>query len=321
MEFKFKLYRSKNFQSRDSHTLYSENAGQEAPHARIPLLESAQPNYSFQSRLITIFSVSQDVSAVTQPTAESLVPRATSEHAPSHELPEALLARAKHHPLWYIRGVMYLVGILHTRHHVSFSACGLILRCFKFLFKNAPSQSLLGSSRMPTTLKTVLSNLDMTDKFLVHPICHNCHRFFDTNTSVGDYCKACDELLFDSNGDDPVEEETESEPPATPMPTARPRTSKPIMVSPMQLPSRGLVEFFKRPGMFHAVNSWKTRLQVPGEMRCMQDGAVWQTIKGRDNELFFYGPGAENEIRVGITLSLDWYVASFPPYPGIDMES
>jgi hypothetical protein len=53
----------------------------------------------------------------------------------------------------------------------------------------------------------------------------------------------------------------------------------------------------------------------------MQDGAVWQTIKGRDNELFFYGPGAENEIRVGITLSLDWYVASFPPYPGIDMES
>ncbi|KAK7034237.1 hypothetical protein R3P38DRAFT_2466619, partial [Favolaschia claudopus] len=204
------------------------------------------------------------------------------------------------HPLWYIRAAMYLVGILHTRHHVTFSACDLILRVFKFVFENAPSDSFRGASTMPKTLITVLSALDMTDKFVVHPICYNCHRMFDPNLGSDGFCSACEIPLFDT-----VASVANSLPlgdtPVRPVPAA-----KPIRVSPLQLPSRGLIEFFKRPGMFQAMNAWKTRLVVPGEMRSMQDGEVWKSIKGPDGESFFHGPSAEKEIRVGVTLSLDW---------------
>ncbi|KAK7059539.1 hypothetical protein R3P38DRAFT_2758959 [Favolaschia claudopus] len=144
------------------------------------------------------------------------------------ELPSALLVQAKHHPLWYIRAAMYLVGILHTRHHVTFSACDLILRVFKFVFENAPSDSFRGASTMPKTLITVLSALDMTDKFVVHPICYNCHRMFDPNLGSDGFCSACEIPLFDTVASVPVANSLPlGDTAVRPVPAA-----KPIRVSP-----------------------------------------------------------------------------------------
>lgn len=238
---------------------------------------------------------------------QSIESRLTSFPVLSGEQQTALLAHAKHHPLWYIRAVMYLVGTLHTRHHVSFSACGLILRCLNLLFEKAPSKSLLGPPPMAQTLTTVLSKLELKDGFTVHPTCFRCHRIFDAKIAVNASCEACDETLFDIIDQEPVDEDAQSLPLSVPIPKPKQRTPKPITVTPIQLPSQALADFFERPGMFRAVNAWKTRMRIPGEMRCMQDGAVWSTIRGVDNESFFYGPGSEDEIRLGVTLSLDWY--------------
>jgi hypothetical protein len=82
------------------------------------------------------------------------------------------------------------------------------------------------------------------------------------------------------------------------------------MVSPIQLLSAGLHDFFKRPGMVEAVNSWKTRPRVEGELNCMQDGKVWKTIKDGKGQPFFFAPEAADEIRLGVSFSLDWYAAS-----------
>ncbi|KAK7035079.1 hypothetical protein R3P38DRAFT_2518789 [Favolaschia claudopus] len=218
--------------------------------------------------------------------------------AKSVDLPAALVLRSKLHPLWFIRGLLYLVGTLHTRHQVSFSACALILRCLKFVMEKLPSTNNQAPLTMPTTLTTAFSNLEISDKFLIHPICFNCHRLFETNIATSARCDACDGALFETVST--IGRDSSSKP--------KVRAPKPIMVSPIQLPSRGLVEFFKRPGMLSTMSSWKTRVQVPGELRCMQDGEVWKTLKGADDELFFHGPSAEDEIRVGVTLSLDWYV-------------
>jgi hypothetical protein len=160
---------------------------------------------------------------------------------------------------------------------------------------------------MAQTLTTVLSKLELKDGFTVHPTCFRCHRIFDAKIAVNASCEACDETLFDIIDQEPVDEDAQSLPLSVPIPKPKQRTPKPITVTPIQLPSQALADFFERPGMFRAVNAWKTRMRIPGEMRCMQDGAVWSTIRGVDNELFFYGPGSEDEIRLGVTLSLDWY--------------
>ncbi|KAJ6615939.1 hypothetical protein B0H10DRAFT_1949525 [Mycena sp. CBHHK59/15] len=76
---------------------------------------------------------------------------------------------------------------------------------------------------------------------------------------------------------------------------------KPYMVSPIQLLSTGLQDFFKRPGMVSAVNSWRTRTEVDGELRCMQDARVWKELKDGDGDSFFFSPKAEEEeIRLGV---------------------
>ncbi|KAF7368239.1 hypothetical protein MVEN_00144000 [Mycena venus] len=60
--------------------------------------------------------------------------------------------------------------------------------------------------------------------------------------------------------------------------------------------------------MVSAVNAWKTRTgRVEGELRCMQDAEVWKTLRGHDGELFFFGPSAEEELRLGVSFSVDWF--------------
>jgi hypothetical protein len=78
------------------------------------------------------------------------------------------------------------------------------------------------------------------------------------------------------------------------------------MVAPIQTLSVALAQFFARPGMVSAVNAWKTRRTVAGELRSMQDGNIWKTLRGHDGDPFFFSPSSEEEIRLGLTFSLDW---------------
>ncbi|KAJ7720064.1 hypothetical protein B0H14DRAFT_3521066 [Mycena olivaceomarginata] len=37
------------------------------------------------------------------------------------------------------------------------------------------------------------------------------------------------------------------------------------------------------------------------------DAEVWKALRGHDGELFFFGSSAEEELRLGVTFSLDWF--------------
>jgi hypothetical protein len=162
---------------------------------------------------------------------------------------------------------------------------------------------MLGTIRMPVTLKTVFSRLGIQDRFVVHPVCYNCHKVFQPGIDTATFCPACDlelfrpatKRLFDS-----VAEPGDAEEPFV--------DRVPYMVAPIQVLSVALAEFLTRPGMVSAVNSWKTRTTVAGELKSMQDAEVWNTLKGQDGNLFFFGPSADEEIRLGVTFSLDWRV-------------
>jgi hypothetical protein len=189
---------------------------------------------------------------------------------------------------------------------VSFAACALILSAFTFILINLPG-NLLKEGEMPRTLTTIFARLGMVDKFTVHPICHICHCIFPPNASPDTRCSQCDNdiyrprrnifrRLFFTGSDDSSAD------------CAANDHGSPHVVAPIQLLSDGLRSLFSRPGMVDAVNSWKSHGQVPGELKRMQDGRVWEELKGQDGKSFFYGRHTDKEIRLGVTFSLDWYV-------------
>ncbi|KAK7002062.1 hypothetical protein R3P38DRAFT_2795073 [Favolaschia claudopus] len=61
------------------------------------------------------------------------------------------------------------------------------------------------------------------------------------------------------------------------------------LVQPIQLLSDALRELLTRPGMVDAVNAWKRRPIVAGELKSIHDANVWKTIQGPDGTSFFFG--------------------------------
>lgn len=202
---------------------------------------------------------------------------------------------------------MYLVAFLHTKHRVTFRAAALILICVGFLFSCLCSD-VIGAVAKPRTLKTVFSKFDLTDNFTVHPVCFHCHFVFEPDVGEKAFCPDCDEEVFGAGTPDHDDAGGRADTPGDAPDPQGSRKRKPYMVAPIQLLSVGLHDFFKRPGMVSAVDAWKTRTEVDGELRCMQDGQVWKEIKDAKGQPFFYGPESDQEIRLGVSFSLDWYV-------------
>jgi hypothetical protein len=212
----------------------------------------------------------------------------------------------------YVLCASLLVIFLHAKHHLSFRACSIILIALGLLLSALPGD-ILGGAKLPRTLTTAFARFDIADRFKVHPICYICHKIFEPGIPSDTKCPNCDSdifrpktrklfrRIFESPLGDPVAADQEDEDfiPA-------PAEGEPHVVAPLQLLSEGLKQLFARPGIVPAVEEWKAREQVPEELKSMQDAEVWKTIKGPDNKSFFFGGECEQEIRLGVTFSLDW---------------
>ncbi|KAK6974625.1 hypothetical protein R3P38DRAFT_2583846, partial [Favolaschia claudopus] len=218
------------------------------------------------------------------------------------------------HPLPYIRCILVLVAYLHTKHHLSFRACALLLQALNFVFRTIPGK-LLGNQEMPRTLVTVFSQLGLSDKFKIYPICYLCNRIF-TESDGFSLCPTCKVDLYRSQsrrlfnrlfavdvlGDNDDDSDSDG---GDDFGYRSNRTAH--LVQPIQLLSDALRDLLTRPGMVDAVNAWKRRPIVAGELKSIHDANVWKTIQGPDGTSFFFGRGARDEIRLGLSLSLDWF--------------
>ena len=63
--------------------------------------------------------------------------------------------------------------------------------------------------------------------------------------------------------------------------------------------------------MEEEVEAWRLRTPSKDTLQTMQDGKVWKEIKAPDGSCFFANPGPNDELRLGVTLGLDfcsdWY--------------
>ena len=199
------------------------------------------------------------------------------------------------HDVWFVRIAMTLVAFVYIQFNVPFRACNLILYVLNALFLTL--RVLPIETSMPTTLQTVMSRLELEDRFLVFPVCSKCHRFFNCTIPADSTCPDCDTPLFR-----PTDDFLFSRIPGRKAPPPLPE-----LCAPLQNLSSLLAEFLSRPGMEEVVGSyWKKRPRKAG-FRCdIMDGDPWQTLKGPNGKLFFDPNDQTEELRIGVNLGIDW---------------
>lgn len=207
------------------------------------------------------------------------------------------------HPEWFARLLLLLVAVLHAKHRVSFRACALILFTLNTILLTLGV--LQPTNPLPVTLHTVISRFDLQDRFTIYPICGSCHRIFPTDAPIDSLCSDCDSRLFKPISDRLFRRLTGHQPQRPP----------PICAAPIQLPSSLLADFLARGDNEDSCSSWKSRPRVPGELKDISDGEVWKTICGADKKPFFSDlEDDSSELRIGVTMSLDWCAYFFLPY-------
>ncbi|KAI0349142.1 hypothetical protein OH77DRAFT_1415517, partial [Trametes cingulata] len=208
---------------------------------------------------------------------------------------------AASHEKWYVRVVLMTVAYLHTTHHVTFRASNIVLFTIRTVF--VALRLLDVGDAMPTTLTTTLRRLDLTDKFHVLPVCTKCRRLFRPDLDTSAQCPECQNNLFKRGLVNTLVSLLRRLPPRM----------VPHLAAPFRPLSASLIQFLARPDSENLVDQWRTQPTVPGVYRRIQDGRIWQTVKGSDG-LPFFGPQEHGELRIGVVYHLDWFSCRRSPY-------
>lgn len=198
------------------------------------------------------------------------------------------------HDYWFGRILMFAVACCHSRFHLPFRACNALLFAL-----NAAALAIglfSVSSPLPVTLGTVLKRLDLDDRFHVYPVCRHCHSIFERNIPTNAVCPDCEDHLFR-----PVSRALFRQLTGRKAPLPRP-----VCAAPIESLSSLLTEFLSRPAIEDDLEDWKTRTKTPGKSTDIMDGDVWKTMKAPDGSLFFDPDDGSGELRIGVTVGLDW---------------
>lgn len=205
------------------------------------------------------------------------------------------------HDRWFVRLYMVVIAFIHYTFHLPFIACNLLLFTFAAVLR------AVGALRMdefvPITLGTVLKRLDIEDRFATLPLCPSCHKIFidpvdDPATFV---CPKCDEPVFQSATHRFPEVLADN------LAWMRAKRAKPRKVVAFRSVSSMISEFLETEGMVEKMDAWRTKDRCGDRLQDIMDGRVWGDLKDPSGQAFFR-PGVEEELRIGVTVNLDWYV-------------
>jgi hypothetical protein len=207
----------------------------------------------------------------------------------------------KAHEHWFVRVILLLVGFLHTNHHLSFRACGLLLWSIRTVF--ILMAVISSDDPMPTTLGTTFTHLGLEDRFTLLVICPNCRSVCGPplpSPRLEDQgrCRGCNTILYAGVLESYYEKDIATR-------SHFKNAPKPKVVVPSSSISQLLAEFLARPGMEDQIDAWRSLTPKPNTYSGIWDGALWKEIRGADGELFF-GPRDDDELRIAGTCALDW---------------
>ncbi len=202
---------------------------------------------------------------------------------------------ANSHSHWFARLALLVTAFLHTRQNVSFRSCAILLALLNSIF--LALGVITFDNELPLTLDTVLRKFELEDRFIIYPLCKKCHRIFQPNIPSDSVCPDCDEELFRTISNSVFRSITGCNAPPPP----------PFLVTPIQVLSSLLVDCLSKPGIEHTVESYsKTRILQADIKTDISDGEIWKNAKCPDGTKFFDRNDDSGELRIGVTMSLDW---------------
>ncbi|EPQ57917.1 hypothetical protein GLOTRDRAFT_91486 [Gloeophyllum trabeum ATCC 11539] len=199
------------------------------------------------------------------------------------------------------------VAFLNIKYHVTFRACSLILWTMRTIF--IALGHLAQNDKMPTTLTSVIYNFELEDRFQISPACPVCHELFAPSSGPDSTCPHCDVGIFQPQNRTLFESLT-----GRSAPRLLPKVAVPI--SPL---SNLLVDFLAEGENESICEQWLDyEPSEAGEYHSMLDGDVPRTVKDNNGKRFFARTSLSqpNELRIGVTLSLDWFNKNTSNYCG-----
>jgi hypothetical protein len=180
----------------------------------------------------------------------------------------------KSHDKWFVRGISLLIGFLHTKHHVSFRACGIILWTLRSIF--IVLGILTSHDHMPTTLGTTFMHLGLTDRFNLLIVCPKCRAISQPPITVltleaNSLCHLCQMGLYLGISNNHLADYRQSGSQST-------KSIKPKIVVPFASLKDLLTKLLSRPGMEVQIDAWHSLPQVVGKYEAIWDGSIWKTI-------------------------------------------
>ncbi|THU84063.1 hypothetical protein K435DRAFT_807010 [Dendrothele bispora CBS 962.96] len=178
-----------------------------------------------------------------------------------------------------------------------FAGCNIVLVVGFFIMETMGALLDVTATTHYVTLTTVLSHLGVEPNFPILPCCMVCKEPYPVNTPTDALCSRCKERI-------PL---FQSRPVMNRQARLGPESWKPRLQFPMKSVEAQLWEILVIPGMEDVMESWRSKHRTPGLFTDNFNGDVCQSIPGPDSHLFFENPASHNELRIGLTLGIDWF--------------
>lgn len=200
------------------------------------------------------------------------------------------------HPMPGVFLVYLLVSWLHLQFHLPFRACNVILGVFVLVIRafgvtiNPPALS---------TLPSVMTKLDLEPEFRIFPVCPTCLEVYPDGKHTPGICSRCNSFIYKAR---PLNARSSAE--AAPTPLLR---------FPFKSLESQLIALLAVPGVETELDKWRTADRTSEVYKDIYDGNICKNLKGHDGQRFFCNDpvdkaGPDGELRIGVTLGVDWYV-------------
>jgi hypothetical protein len=216
----------------------------------------------------------------------------TTKHARrSPPMPEDI------HPLPGVFLIYMLIAWLHLQFHLPFRACNAALTVFGLIIR---AFGVAVDPPVLSTLSAVLSTMQLEPEFQVLPVCPNCLEVYPLQADGPTICSRCNSFIYKAT------------------PTNAPRNANnpptPLLRFPYKTIESQLIDILAVPGVEAELDKWRTQTRTPGKYSDIFDGDIPKNLKGHDGLPFFRNTinavenGPDGELRIGLTLGVDWYV-------------
>ncbi|KZV89288.1 hypothetical protein EXIGLDRAFT_771925 [Exidia glandulosa HHB12029] len=209
-----------------------------------------------------------------------------------HEFRAPEAVHESSHPFWFIRVFQMLSLVLHSRHHVSFAALGLLMFTVRSVFVGLRMLDPTAAVNNFRSFATVLARFKLKDDmFQIYPLCSICHHIAPPESPVDYTCPSCHLALFCHRT---RLDRLTGKPP---------RAKKRVAIASL---SEQLARVLYDDTVQKALEVQESLMRTSGKYTDCYDGRIMKTIRGVDGRRFFGpGPREKGELRIALTMMLD----------------